>query len=91
MSNGNQYPTINMQQTGNNIKQLIKGNNLTVADVAHYMGFAEPQAVYKWLRGASLPTVDNLFALSKLLNTRMEDILIGDDGMSSPFLLTTIS
>lgn len=88
MSNGNHYPTINMQQTGNNIKQLIKGNNLTVAEVAHFMGFAEPQAVYKWLRGASLPTVDNLYALSKLLNTTMEDILVGDDGVSFPFICT---
>lgn len=77
-----------MQQTGNNIKQLIKGNNLTVAEVAHFMGFAEPQAVYKWLRGASLPTVDNLYALSKLLNTTMEDILVGDDGVSFPFICT---
>ena len=51
------------------------------------MGFESDQAVYKWQRGESLPTVDNLFALSRLFGTSVDDILIGcEDGeeKSSP-------
>ena len=42
------------------------------------MGFEYPQAVYKWLSGRSLPTLDNFIILSKLLNTSIEDILVID-------------
>ena len=36
------------------------------------------QAVSKWENGESLPTVDNLYALSRLLHTSVDDILIGE-------------
>ena len=35
---------------------------LTVRDVQVFFGFEEPQAIYKWQSGKSLPTVDNLYA-----------------------------
>ena len=53
----------------------VKVDNI---DVAEYMGFESTQAVYKWQRGESLPTVDNLYALSRLLHTPVDDILIGE-------------
>lgn len=78
-----QFPTINMKATGRNICKLRKLKGLKVTDVSEFMGFAEPQAVYKWQRGESLPTVDNLYALSFILETKIEDILVGDDEVSS--------
>jgi hypothetical protein len=42
------------------------------------MGFENPQAVYKWLNGKSLPNVDNLVILSRVLHTSIEDILVVD-------------
>ena len=50
---------------------------LSVRDISCYMGFTEPQAVYKWQRGESLPTIDNLYALSKLFDTSMDNIVRG--------------
>lgn len=38
--------------------------------------FEEPQAIYKWQRGQSLPSVDNLYALSALLQVPMNEIII---------------
>ena len=49
---------------------------LTVRDVQVFFGFEEPQAIYKWQSGKSLPTVDNLYALSALLDVRMDEILV---------------
>ena len=72
----NTYPSIDLKATGNRIKQLRKERNLRVQDISDYMGFMEPQAVYKWQRGESLPSVDNLFALSRLFDTPMESILM---------------
>ena len=72
------YPVLDLKATGERINQLSKDNNLRVTDVAEYMGFESTQAVYKWQRGESLPTVDNLYALSRLLHTSVDDILIGE-------------
>lgn len=68
---------IGRKATGARIKELRKARHLTVEDVAGFMGFESEQAVYKWQRGDSLPTVDNLYALSRLFGTTVDDILVG--------------
>ncbi len=75
----NSYPMINMKETGKRIKDLRKENKLKVDDIVEYMGFESQQAVYKWQRGESLPTVDNLYALSRLFGITMDEILVGSD------------
>ena len=77
------YPTINVKATGARIRQLRKAKGIKVTELSEFMGFSEPQAVYKWQRGETLPSVDNLFALSRILETSIEDILVGDDEVSS--------
>lgn len=64
-----------MQATGNRIKEIRMEKHISVNEICEYMGFENPQAVYKWQRGESLPSVDNLFALSRLFDTSMENIL----------------
>lgn len=71
-----QFPTIDLRATGENIIRLRKSNGLTVRELQEYFGFEEPQAIYKWQQGKSLPTVDNLFALSHLFGVSMNDILV---------------
>lgn len=71
-----QFPVIDMAATGQNIIRLRKERGLTVRDLQSYFGFEEPQAIYKWQRGQTLPTVDNLFALGALLDVPMEEILV---------------
>lgn len=60
--------------------------------MSRFMGFESEQAVYKWQRGDSLPTVDNLYALSRLFETTVDDILRGereeDEGPLSFFVET---
>lgn len=62
--------------TGKRIQKLRKERQLRVTDISDYMGFYEPQAVYKWMRGDSLPTLQNMFQLSQLFGTTIDDILI---------------
>ena len=71
-----QFPVIDPVATGANICRLRKDRGLTVRDLQHYFGFEEPQAIYKWQRGQSLPSVDNLYALSALLQVPMNEIII---------------
>lgn len=72
----NQFPVIDLPATGANIRRLRQIKGLSVRDLQQFFGFEEPQAIYKWQRGQSLPTVDNLYALSALLDVPMNDILV---------------
>lgn len=71
-----EYPSIDMQATGERIRFLRVDRHLRVEDIALFMGFESPNAVYKWQRGECLPTVDNLYALSRLFGVTIDDILI---------------
>ena len=73
------FPVIDPVATGANICRLRKDRGLTVRDLQQYFGFEEPQAIYKWQWGDTLPDIDNLLALSILLETDIEDILITQD------------
>ena len=70
------FPVIDMVETGRNILRLREERGMTVRDLQAYFGFEEPQAIYKWQRRKSLPTVDNLYALGALLEVPMEEILV---------------
>ena len=70
------FPVIDMAATGRVIKALREHNGYSVQDVQEYFGFDQPQAIYKWQRGQTLPTVDNLYALSSLLGAPIKDILV---------------
>ena len=65
-----------MIATGKNIVRLRQAQGLSVAEVQEYFGFDAPQAIYKWQQGKSLPSTDNLVALSHLLGVSLEDLLV---------------
>ena len=72
------YLSIQQKETGRQIKKLLVENGYTVRDVQSAMGFENPQAIYKWISGRSLPSLDNFLILSRLLHTSIEDILVVD-------------
>ena len=72
------YLSIQQKETGRQIKRLLSELGYTVKDVQTVMGFENPQAVYKWISGKSLPSLDNFIILSRLLHTSIEDILVID-------------
>ncbi len=80
-------PTIDMVRTGNNITRLRMEAGLSVKDLQRILGFATPQAIYKWQQGRALPTLDNLVVLAAVLGVRIDDILIYRD----PFLISLIA
>ena len=70
------FPVIDPIATGKNISSLRKEKGLSVKDLQEYFGFEQPQAIYRWQYGKTLPSVDNLYALSALLDVPMERILV---------------
>lgn len=69
-------PRIDMKATGSRIRHLRDLNGLTNKDIQSVFGFGTPQAIYKWMRGDALPSVDNLVILADLFNVTINDILV---------------
>lgn len=67
---------INVSATGKRIKSMMKSRGLTVKDVQAVCGFTTPQAVYKWIHGQNMPSVDNLVILASLFGTLVDDIVV---------------
>ena len=65
-----------MKSTAENIKKLMKKSQITPSQMQQVCGLGSLQAVYKWLEGKSVPTIDNLGIISNLLNVLIDDIVV---------------
>lgn len=72
-------PVINIVETGKNIDRLRKENNLSIKELAELLGFTTPQAVYKWVHGKNLPTLDNMVILAHLFRVTVDEIIVTEE------------
>ena len=72
-------PFINTVATGRNIDRLRVEAGLSVRDMQIVFGFATPQAIYKWIHGTSLPTIDNMVILAAMLDVTLDEIVVVED------------
>ena len=70
------YQPIDQVKTGIKLKMLLKTAGYDVKYIQEYLHLSCPQSIYRWFKGKVLPSVEHLCALSKLLNTHMEDLLV---------------
>ena len=75
-------PYINTVATGQNIDHLRIEAGMSVKDMQAVFGFATPQAIYKWIHGTSMPTIDNLVILAAMFDVTMDEIVAVDNVMS---------
>ena len=69
-------PVINMKETGFRIRQCMDEKQITVHQLQRMFEFQTPQAIYKWLRGTSLPTIDNIVILASILDIAVDELLV---------------
>lgn len=69
------YPIIDVEATGKNLCRLRIEKGVSVIELSQFLGLSE-RAIYKWQRGETLPSIDNLLALSLYLGTPIEEILV---------------
>lgn len=67
---------IDTRQTGQRIAQIMQEKGVTVRQLQRVYGFEAPNAIYRWLRGSALPTVDHLVILAHVLDVRVDDLLV---------------
>ena len=71
-------PAIDVVETGKNIKLMMDQNGISVRELQQVFGFNTPQAIYKWIWGKYLPTVDNLAVLAWFFGTSIDKIIVVD-------------
>lgn len=71
--------SIDMKATGEMIKNYMDICGMSVQKVAECLSLGCVQSVYHWINGKSLPSVDNLYALAKLLNVPMDALIVGKE------------
>ncbi len=67
---------IDLIKTGRRISDLRKERDLSIKEIQYALGFNTPQAIFKWLRGDTLPSIDNLVVLAEIFDTTIDDILV---------------
>lgn len=72
------FPIIDKRKTGINLRRIMDSHGLTAKDVQQYLGLGSVQSVYHWLNGISMPTIDNLYALSELFQVAIDEMVCGN-------------
>ena len=71
-----EIPFVDTVATGRNIDRLRIAAGMSVKDMQMIFGFATPQAIYKWIHGTSMPTIDNLVILAAMLGVTLDEIVV---------------
>ena len=72
------FPVIDKKKTGIHLRQIMDDRGFTVKDIQKYLKLASVQSVYHWLNGLSMPTIDNLYALSALFQMPVDEMICGN-------------
>ena len=69
-------PTIDIEKTGHNIDRIRKEKGISIKEMQEIFGFSTVNAVYNWISGKRLPSIDNLVILSSVFDMTINDILV---------------
>lgn len=71
-------PFVDTVATGRKIDKLRLAAGMSVKDMQQIFGFATPQAIYKWIHGTTMPTIDNLVILAAMFGVTLDEIVVVD-------------
>ena len=72
------FPMINTVATGQNINRMRIAADMSVRDMQAVFGFSTPQAIYKWIHGTAMPTIDNMVILAAMFDVTVDEIIAVD-------------
>ncbi len=70
-----EFPSIDMERFGRKLREICREKKVSAGDLQKFLHLGSIQAVYMWFEGKRIPNLDNLFAISKYLGIRIEDLL----------------
>ena len=69
------YCEIDIEKTGLIIQEMMLQRSITVKELAQSLALSS-QAIYKWLRGECLPTLENIVQLSFLFQVPVDELIV---------------
>lgn len=69
-------PVLDLPATGAKIKNLMKKNGMTVRSLQDIFETPYPQAIYDWLSGKNMPSIDNLVILAEVFGVPVDEIVV---------------
>ncbi len=84
MAERNSFTSLDVILTGQKLDSAIKQSGYSIKELQEMLGLSCPQPIYRWIKGRTLPSIDNLYMLSRILGVHMEDLLVprGTSGSS---------
>lgn len=70
------FTSLDLVRSGQRLHSVMFTNGYSVREIQEILHLSCPQSIYKWIHGTTLPSVDNLYMLSKLFNMHMEELLV---------------
>ena len=70
------YPGINMERTGNWLRFICRFKKIPVKGLCRQLGLSCPKSVYGWFRGRTLPSLDNFYALSQIVDVTLDELIV---------------
>lgn len=67
---------LDMLMTGQVLRDRIRKSGYTIRDIQEELKLSCPQPIYRWINGQTMPSIDNLYKLSRILNVHMEDLVL---------------
>ena len=74
--NKNTCVCLDMLMTGKRLRDMIAKKGYSIKEIQNKLSLSCPQPIYRWMNGQTLPSLDNLYMLSHILELPMEDLLM---------------
>ena len=69
-------PEIDVKATGLNICSRLEAHEILKSELRLYLGYTSAEAIYRWPEGKNLPTLQNLYAISRIVGVPINDLLV---------------
>ena len=73
------YPAIDLVATGRKIREYREKRKIKVVDLKKYFNLTSCRVIYRWQNGECLPSLEKMYALSRLFDEPMENIIVEYD------------
>lgn len=74
-----EYPGINMERTGKWLRFICRFEKIPVKGLCRQLGLSCPQSVYGWFKGKTLPSLDNFYALSQIVEIPLDALIVNQE------------
>lgn len=78
---------IDTKRTGHRLKTVCEQKGINVKVIQEKLHIGAFQSVYNWFSGKTLPSLDNLYELCKLLGVSMESLIVEKDSIKPIIIL----